>query len=349
MDAPRSSAGAALARDPFTPPSARELPCVLFLGGIGDQILALPALRALSDVLGGALRLAVVGAPARVLETVPVADRVAVGWDGQRLDAAPIAGSPLLISLTSWPNAAAIVELLRQSGAQRSVGFFPFYGERATFDPQAHMVEKYFSIARHLAPTLRLERYEGPVRCSPEVERQASAAGARLRRPGRRLAFFHPETKAHKEWPRERWSVVLRDFLERAPDFDLVVISARPYALELGELAARALPFHESLETTLATLACADLFIGVDSCFLHAADALCLPGLALFGATDPASWGFRRSRAFAHVVAPAGRLDDLSPLAVALALGELLERIQDSPRSHRSMNERKKGEHSVTR
>ncbi|WP_025736064.1 glycosyltransferase family 9 protein [Mycobacterium genavense] len=43
----------------------------------------------------------------------------------------------------------------------------------------------------------------------------------------------------------------------------------------------------------MSMVANADLFLGIDSCMLHAADLARVPGVGLFGPTRSATWGFR--------------------------------------------------------
>ena len=51
-----------------------------------------------------------------------------------------------------------------------------------------------------------------------------------------------------------------------------------------------------SLDFALALIAEADLFVGIDSSFLHAADLFRVPGVGMFGPTAPSEWGFRFAR-----------------------------------------------------
>lgn len=305
---------------------------ILFAGGIGDEILALPALRALRAHLPGRLRVAWVGRRPRVwAEMVDDIEWCAVQWDGARLHCPALDGIELVVSLTTWPHHVAISELLRRNRVRRSIGFFPFYDEVIRFSPDAHMLDKYFAAAAHLVPHLDVAHYEGPPAFPLAFRRGVSHLISERRQRGRRLAFFHPETKRHKEWSSECWARVLSQFLREHSDFDVLTISAKPYPLELGLLSQRVLPFHESLEVVLCALAHADLFIGVDSCFLHAADAHGVPGVALFGPTEPRSWGFRRSPIHCHLTETGGQLNALSAESVSAALLAFVARLSAHP------------------
>jgi ADP-heptose:LPS heptosyltransferase len=47
------------------------------------------------------------------------------------------------------------------------------------------------------------------------------------------------------------------------------------------------------LDLAIGLVANADLFVGIDSSMLHAADLAGIPGVGLFGPTRAATWGFR--------------------------------------------------------
>jgi ADP-heptose:LPS heptosyltransferase len=47
------------------------------------------------------------------------------------------------------------------------------------------------------------------------------------------------------------------------------------------------------LDLTMGLVANADVFVGIDSSMLHAADLARVPGVGLFGPTRAAIWGFR--------------------------------------------------------
>jgi len=72
------------------------------------------------------------------------------------------------------------------------------------------------------------------------------------------------------------------------------------------------------LETTTALVAQSDLFLGIDSYFLHVADFSLVPAIGLFGPTDPARWGFRVTPHFRHIKAPAMSAIDVPQVAAAL-------------------------------
>jgi len=112
---------------------------------------------------------------------------------------------------------------------------------------------------------------------------------------GHRLLFVHPETRPDKVWPIEGYRNVLRAFLDTHRDITVIAASGWDFGLD------RVVSLDLHYELALAVLARSDLFLGIDSCFLHAADMFRLPSVGLFGPTSPAHWGFRLTPAGRHV------------------------------------------------
>src|SRR5207249_9750826 len=94
------------------------------------------------------------------------------------------------------------------------------------------------------------------------------------------------------------------------------------YSLQLQRHRHRVFPITGSLETMFVLLRYANLFLGVDSCCLHAADVFRVPGVALFGPTDPCRWGFRMSPHGRHVCGN-GSMEAIQREAVVDALQEI--------------------------
>jgi ADP-heptose:LPS heptosyltransferase len=82
--------------------------------------------------------------------------------------------------------------------------------------------------------------------------------------------------------------------LSRHRDFVAWVVGMGQEELNVGCERHRVFP-HLGLPLDLAMglVASADLFVGIDSSMLHAADLARVPGVGLFGPTRAATWGFR--------------------------------------------------------
>jgi ADP-heptose:LPS heptosyltransferase len=99
-------------------------------------------------------------------------------------------------------------------------------------------------------------------------------------------------------------------------------VGSAPTAIRVCRNTARLVDSYPlDLSTTMAFLEMADLFIGVDSCMLHAADLCRIPGVGLFGPTSHATYGFRFSK---HIhCGGVGTMNSITATSVLSALEEM--------------------------
>lgn len=276
-------------------------PAVFFANGIGDHLLNLPALRALSAIFRGRLTLVCRPGPrdilfadlplARVCEAQTVDTERGRQFDAEQVSRA-LQGCDLLLSLNPW-HSESVDQMLRQIAPRQSIGFFPAFGVHIPLDYEKHSADLAFDAAQHLEPSLRIERYARP----PKIDRDAKRIAQRIRNslpPGWRLMVVHADTSHDKMWPREKFVRVLDEFLTIHTNVVAVVVGHQPIDLASGRMGDRVVPCHGlRLAVSIALVAAADLFLGVDSCMLHAADLFRVPGVGLFGPTAPHEFGFR--------------------------------------------------------
>lgn len=261
--------------------------------------MALPALRAMASIFPGGMQMLLgEGLLGFVNRSLPITTVGRAWWsDFEQLsfDVARIttAAQPcdLFVALSPWAT-PSVLQLARTLGAKRTVGFSDMF-DVCVQDDSSHMFDMLFSIPKTMCPELQLEDFSFPPSFSPAAE----AAAVRFIRQhiplGQRILFLHPETHTRKMWSAPAFAWVLDRFLEARPDFVALVASVRCYPLFLSRHPKRILCIDEHLELVLAILKHADAFLGIDSCFLHAADLFRIPGIGLFGPTDPSRWGFR--------------------------------------------------------
>ena len=298
---------------------------IVLINGLGDQLIAWPTLRALRRTLPGEMELWVGLGMLRSLYRDLEMDRRCIPGAGpglRELDPSIVPhGHPaadLFVSLSTWCN-DSVSALIRRLGARESVGLRGAFTETTDPPGDVNMFDQLFSVARHFAPDLVIEDFAEPPQFSDAAEDAARRFVGDHLVPGERMLFVHPETRERKMWSREGFSAVLVEVLERHPDLRVFLTSRRPYDLSLGRHQHRLVVMDDTpFEMTLAVLRYADAFIGVDSCFMHGADLLRVPGVGLFGPTDPAEWGFRfepRSRAIWTGGAPLAVLDPSEVIA----------------------------------
>jgi ADP-heptose:LPS heptosyltransferase len=154
-------------------------------------------------------------------------------------------------------------------------------------------MDQAFDLPRVLDDTLPIEDFAGPPELLDEAQRVASRLRSVIPRDCRLLAL-HAETKPAKMWPAERFSAVLDWLLHRDPSVVVAELGWQDVGLDYGRhehrvVRCRSLP----LPLAMAFVGTADLFLGVDSCFLHAADLYRVPGVGLFGPSRSHEFGFR--------------------------------------------------------
>jgi ADP-heptose:LPS heptosyltransferase len=289
--------------------------------GLGDHVLAWPAVRALASHRPVTL-LEGPGSHHVLYSDVGFAARGEFQfWDAADhwIDVAaslPSAGRcNTFLSMAGWLN-RTVLELAHGMGAAETIGFHPHFDRSVPYAPGRHMFHNYFELCRTLVPEARFEDYAGP----PVYSAAASAAAAELRAafvgPGEKLLFVHPETKPEKQWSPEGFDAVLEAILTARPEYKALVVSRGNYPIRTGTR-VRACDAH--LELALALLAEADLFLGVDSVFLHAADLGRVPSTGLFAREfDPAVWGFALAPRARHL-----SIERLAPSTVVEALLDL--------------------------
>lgn len=227
----------------------------------------------------------------------------------------------LFLSLNPW-HSQSVDRLLKLLSPQLTVGFSRSFQIALPKDAAKNRADLAFEVPSYLDRSLRLEDFAQPPRlpadCRPRVRRFLNQAAPRMR-----VLAVHTETKPDKSWLPESFSRVMHSFLERRPEFVVLVLDFRKWKLVAGEFKDRIIQYpHLVLPYTFTMLGESDLFLGVDSCMLHAADLYRIPGVGLFGPTDARRWGFRFSR-HRHISDPRG-MNHIQESAVMEALESLM-------------------------
>ena len=298
---------------------------VFFANGIGDTLLSLPALRALTRIFPNKLTLICpeynfyVGLSELRAARFVVPPRFSVDEIVARLETCDV-----FLSLTPWLSVSQLV-LLDEIRPIHSVGYFPEFEFRLPLDFEIHAVDLAFKMAKAFDPSLNVDDFSVFPRISETVRKKARVLRSLLP-AGCRILAVHLETRPEKMWPLERSVELLELFLNRNPEFVALVFGWNDI-FEQKSIPAGVIPCCKvPLQLTFAMLELADLFFGIDSSILHAADLLRLPGLGLFGPTNCARWGFRFGP---HIHVSGGNLmEGIEVDAVCKYLEELWARAQ---------------------
>jgi ADP-heptose:LPS heptosyltransferase len=190
--------------------------------------------------------------------------------------------------------------VLNATRPKQSIGFQPSFDEYVDVERDVHMFDKIFALVQRISPHLDLQDFCAPPLFSPPAVKVAKRLKDQCIGKGTKLLFVHPETKPDKMWINSDYNYVLGKFLKERPQYQAVVCTQQRFELDCHP---RIHSIRPHLELALALVGLADSFLGVDSCFLHAADLYGVPGIAMFGPTNPKIWGYRLTKPARNIYA----------------------------------------------
>ncbi|OBA61401.1 hypothetical protein A5647_11375 [Mycobacterium sp. 1100029.7] len=287
-----------------------ERPAMCFVTNIGDAVLTLPTLRALGEMFTAPITVIcpktafdlcfrqvsprlvdITGLP--LVGHPPLPGHPERPLDYQAL-AAEIGAVDVFIDTLPWGSLSSVVidPLLQHLAPTTSIGF----GHHDVVVPrgECHAADTTFRLAQLFDPSLRIEDFAQPLSIPAHVQQQARSIRAALPTGAKVLAVHADTNWEEKRWPVTRFIDLLDRFLSRHPNFVTWVVGMGYEELTVGRERDRVIPYLGlPLDLTMALVATADLFVGVDSSMLHAADLARVPGVGLFGPTRSQTWGFR--------------------------------------------------------
>ena len=98
------------------------------------------------------------------------------------------------------------------------------------------------------------------------------------------IMHIHSKTSKNHQWPIAKWEELVREL----PEYTFIQIGHLNEPAIKGAIDWRG---KTGLRTAFCLLKYAASFVGVESCFAHATNAVGLPGVVLFGDTAPETWG----------------------------------------------------------
>ncbi|OBH83493.1 glycosyltransferase family 9 protein [Mycobacterium sp. E2989] len=331
--------------EPLTDLLHAARPALCFVSNIGDSVLTLPAVRALAGMFTApitmicpkvAFDLCFREVSSRHVDTAGLPFTASAGppspsrrpFDFDAL-AGQIGDVDVFIDTLTWSalSNTIIGPLVQRITPKKSIGFVADYGYDVVIGKEeCHAADLMFKLARLFDPSLRIESYAQPVPIPPPVQEEARSMRAALP-PGAKVLVVHADTNwPDKRWPATRFIDLLDRFLSRHHDFVAWIVGMGHEELNVGRERDRIFA-HLGLPLDLAMgmVAAADLFVGIDSCMLHAADLARVPGVGLFGPTRADTWGFRFGP---HRHVDKTTMADITVDEVLAAMDELAERRQ---------------------
>jgi len=305
-------------------------PAVFFVNGLGDCVINMPALRAITRLFcGRATLICEEGDHSQLFDELCVKKRVHIKtareasnrWvpSGQILQEIP--ACDLFISLVPWISDSLRAVIKKH----RSVGFFRDYSIQIPLDFEKHSVDLAFDVAKLIDSHCKLEDYTTPIRFPNRAVAWVQEI-QKLLPPGSRILTVHPDSLKEKMWNLERLRTSIEVFLKRRSDYFVFVLGYQLLPFDRGLLNERIIPSQRiGFILSSCLVAHSDLFLGIDSCYMHVADLARVPGVALFGPTNAREFGFRLGP---NITIQGQRtLDEISTETVIAAL----ESIVDNP------------------
>jgi hypothetical protein len=283
-------------------------PVAFFLHGIGDALFALPALRALAGLFEGRLKLVCERSLYRLffhelpLREVIEADvlpnqslgRVKACDCAFNVDnlARKIGDCDIFLSLVPW-RSQHLDNLVSLLAPRFSIGLADGFDVSLERRSNQHTFDQTFAIPRLFAPSLEVDKFASPPLFRATAWKHAARIVQILPSDSRILAI-HNESSAQKTWPVDRLQLTLRAFLNGHPEFWALTLGVHKSIPEDACSELKIAPCEGlALDTSMCILAFAHIFLGVDSCMLHAADLWRIPSVALIGPTRSCEFGCR--------------------------------------------------------
>lgn len=195
------------------------------------------------------------------------------------------------ISLNPWLS-KSLKMFIKRFGYYRTVGFASCFGVNVNWEPDRHAIYNNFSVVKLINPNLSVNNF-----CQPfEIPEDTMSNIIQFKHKisgDYKLLVIHMETKEEKCAPNEFWV----DFVNRVLKLEekLIVISiSRSKHLNV-EHSRFLSTCNLSLEACLGLTSISDIFVGVDSCFMHMANFSMVPSVGIFVNSSPIQFGINLS------------------------------------------------------
>lgn len=314
---------------------------------IGDTLLAIPLFRAVRAHWPQAHIALVTGIPAHImLQNNPYLDEI-IEYDPhvrdrglrvyskllrhlrrERFDVSLTLNRSFHSALTPWLAGASIRAGSHSEG--RSFLFTHPLGYRQ----DRSEIECYFDVLRAVTPDVvtdpALELWLTDAEREQAAQRLRESFGPSVG-PARLIGIQPGASNALKQWDAARFAEVA-DVLSADPDVRLVLLGGAGERAAAEAMQARMAAAHAprvadfvgglDLRSSLAMVSQLDLFVGNDTALRHAAVALGVSSLCLFGPTNVRKWG-DYGGCHRNIVAPDGTMAGITAAEVIRATREL--------------------------
>ena len=320
-------------------------PALFFCNAFGDHLCARPTVLALQAYFGG--RLGFIGHPYmaehfypdadfRFVHEIPFVSRDDLTHGFELSDLRKVDDQfDALISLNPW-DSPLVRELPDAIAPRPFIGLNFWYSDVSVLKADENIIDHTFKLAKLLNPQSSLDRFATLQPRAPLYVHRSRHIRDQLP-TGKKVLCVHTETQAYKQWPLDKFRLLINTFLDRHDNYAVVVVDPTDNDLDVGPFSDRIFSFDQvDVDTATDVLAACDLFVGIDSYFMHVADFARVPTVAIFGETDPRLWGPRFAP---HHICRAAKASEVSVQDVLVALEELALRSTEVSRASASLEE----------
>ncbi|MBS7566948.1 hypothetical protein KHS38_21260 [Mucilaginibacter sp. Bleaf8] len=265
-------------------------PYLLFSDGIGDCFFNLPAMRALSEFFEGRLTLICTKGIAdlffRDLSLRRIIEIPNVVVPDNRKEAVEICKREITsCDLFIYINPYFFTELLDLIDYldTETMGYFEPFKIQVPMDQEKHSLISHFNFSLYFNNQLNLTEYSYP----PTYKFSDGDIAKRIIDsipPDNKLLIVHPDTtKEFKTWAYPNYNTLFDMILDRYPLYIIMLVGNSVLNTENCLYKDRIFSAADlPLEINLDLIKHAGVFIGIDSCFLHAADFFRIPSVGIF-------------------------------------------------------------------
>lgn len=276
---------------------------IFLIDGIGDLLMSIPALSALTNNFPYKITLICQsGINCWFFNNLPFKKIITIQVNSSSGKATffqidqvinEIKHCDLFFSFSTWIS-NEILNLINQLQVKKSIGFFEEFDIHIKLnDPKKNAIDAYFEFSKIFLADLNIIDYAQPPLLSIEAIKTAFLFKTKVLNAKKTL-IVHPETKKEKQWSPENFNTVINHFLDLHPEFIALVLGQQDQKIDYGKHEKRIIScFGLDFEISCALVSQANFFLGVDSCMLHVADLFRIPSIGLFGPTNYAIFGVR--------------------------------------------------------
>lgn len=233
----------------------------------------------------------------------------------------------VLIDLNPWYMPFEYKDYIEGSTCN-TLGRFKFFKTHIPYDCSQNIFDSTFLFAKYFNDKLDIRDFAYPpqlgVKAKNFLEKVQTALQESLF-----LFGIQDETKDHKLWNPGSFEDLIDRLLDRYNNAGVIVLS-RKTTIDLDKIRnkQRVISFGSprAINEFISLMHIVDLFIGIDSVFLHLTNLFKVPTIGIFGPTDPVEWGLKFTQG-EIVVSKSGKTEDIPVALVEHAVNRLIEQL----------------------